>query len=85
MFVLAEFDAIYNRLGIEGLEVRGESFYQALMGDCVADLQAKGKHHDIIVCEECYDVVYRAHFRGVLLFCLPRPYTCSSSIFSLNL
>lgn len=46
--ILTEFDSIYKRLGVTLVE-RGESFYQPLMGDIVADLEGKSKlaqcHH----------------------------------------
>jgi arginyl-tRNA synthetase len=35
-------DRVYDLLGIRGLEVRGESFYQPMLADVVAELEAKG-------------------------------------------
>ncbi len=38
----AENQVIYDLLGVSGLEDRGESFYESMLGDVVADLDAKG-------------------------------------------
>lgn len=42
MIYFAEFDSIYKRLGVVLIE-RGESFYQSMMEDVVADLESKSK------------------------------------------
>jgi len=39
---LAALNRMYQRLGVEFDETLGESFYQPMLGDVVADLQAKG-------------------------------------------
>ncbi|MBW3574824.1 MAG: arginine--tRNA ligase [Actinobacteria bacterium] len=39
---MAENQAVYDRLGVRHLEVRGESTYQPMLGEVVADLEAAG-------------------------------------------
>ena len=40
---VAEFDRLYNRLGVTITE-RGESFYNSMMPEVVAELEAKSEH-----------------------------------------
>ncbi len=42
IFFFAEFMKVYERLDIKNLVNRGESFYQEMMKDVVADLDKRG-------------------------------------------
>ena len=42
--VITEFTKVYARLDIQRLVNRGESFYQEMMKDVVADLEKRGKY-----------------------------------------
>ena len=44
MYSFAEFNSIYERLGVTVME-RGESFYQPMMADIVADMESKSLYN----------------------------------------
>lgn len=56
--VFTEFDSIYKRLGVTLIE-RGESFYQPIMSDIVADLESKSL--STRVCHDMFNNVNNYH------------------------